>query len=484
MTPYLPTLPSLKAHPVPDWFHDAKFGIMFHWSLSSIPGWATPVGPLPEVIKEKGIEYWFSHNPYAEWYWNTLKIAGSPTREYHVKTFGDSFQYPDFAAMFNKNAQKWDPDSWADLIARVGARYSVVVTKHHDGFQLWPSRNRNPFRPDFCSERDIVGELTEAVRRRGLRMGLYYSGGPDWWFETRPVTGVVSMAANIPQTPEYVAYVDAQWRELIERYQPAVLWNDIGFPAKLDIKKLYADYYNQVPEGVVNDRCLQADVTGLAKSRLGRYILRKLIERLLTSQAKGGIGKNIHADFTTPEYAAMGQSTDYKWESVRGIGYSFGYNQNETAEHMLSVEQLVHMLADIVSKNGNLLLNLGPMADGSIPELQRERVEGLGRWLKVNGEAIYGTRPWAAAEGRTADGIPVRCTAKEGSLYAILLGTPAGREVQLPGLRFAPETKASLLGEKRAVAVNVENSLLTCPAPFPASPAHVLKLSPAPARVE
>lgn len=480
MTPYLPTLASLKQHPLPDWFQDAKFGIMVHWSLSSVPGWATPVGPLPEVVREKGFAYWFSHNPYAEWYWNTLKIADSPTRTFHVQTYGESFQYPDFAPLFNAAAEKWDPQSWAGLIAGVGARYVVLVSKHHDGFQLWPSRTRNPFRPDFCAKRDIVGELGQAVRARGLRMGLYYSGGPDWWFESRPVTDVVGMANNIPQTPEYVRYVDAQWRELIERYQPSILWNDIGFPARLDIKRLYADYYNQIPDGVINDRCVQADVRGLSRTRLGRAVLRLLIERLLARSGKGGIPRSIHADFTTPEYTTLAASVNYKWESVRGLGYSFGFNRNETAEHMLTVEQLVHMLADIVSKNGNLLLNLGPEADGTIPALQRERVEGLGRWLARNGEAIYATRPWTVAEGQTDQGLAVRYTRGGDSLYAILLGTPRGGPLRLSGLRFAPGTSVNLLGEPQPLEVHQAESAVSLPASLEASPAWTLRIHPVP----
>jgi alpha-L-fucosidase len=480
MPTYQPTLESLKQHPIPDWFNDAKFGIMIHWSVSSVPAWATPVGSLPEVTKKEGFHYWFSHNPYAEWYWNTLKIADSPTRQYHVKTFGDHITYPDFAAQFNVAAAKWDPAPWADLFTRVGARYVVLVSKHHDGFLLWPSQQRNPFRPDFCAERDIVGELTEAVRARGLRMGLYYSGGPDWWFEGQTVADVVDMANGIPQSPEYVRYVDAHWRELIERYQPSVLWNDIGFPAKLNVKALYADYYERVPDGVVNDRCIQADVRKLASNRIGRAILRFLVERLLTSSSSNGIPKTIHADFTTPEYASLKKIAAHKWETVRGVGYSFGYNQNETAEHMLSIEQLVHMLVDIVSKNGNLLLNLGPMADGTIPPLQLERVEGLGRWLAVNGEAIYSSRPWVEAESQTASGLPVRFTQKDGSLYVILLGKPSETEVRFPSLRFQSGTVVQLLGNDRPVTIRPEEAAVQLPGPLSGAPAYALKFTPAP----
>ena len=140
--------------------------------------------------------------------------------------------------------------------------------------------------------------------------------------------------------------------------------------------------------------------------------------------ADGNIVPDTHSDFDTPEYSSFPEIRTRKWESCRGIGASFGYNRNEGAEQHLTIENLVRSFVDIVSKNGNLLLNVGPMADGAIPELQRERLLGLGRWLDVNGEAIFDTHPWITAESRTGDGIDVRFTQKGDSLYAILLDTP------------------------------------------------------------
>ena len=396
------------------------------------------------------------------------------------RLLGADFPYTGFADRFAKASAQWEAAAWADLFAEVGARYVVMVTKHHDGYQLWPSRVPHPHRPGFHAPRDFVGELTGAVRQRGLRMGLYYSGGPDWLFEGRAVADAVDMANGIPQTPEYVRYVDAQWRELIERYQPSILWNDIGFPASLDVKALYADYYNRIPDGVINDRCLQADVRKLSGNPLGRALLRFLIGRILESPAKNGIPKNLHADFTTPEYASLQQIAAHKWETVRGIGYSFGYNQNETAEHALSVNELVWMLVDIVSKNGNLLLNLGPKADGSIPALQLERVQGLGRWLKVNGEAIFGTRPWVAAESQSLAETPVRFTQKGDSLYAILRGAPAEAKIILPGLRFAAGTGVRLLGESRPLTLQAETATVILPGRLPDAPAYALQFTPRP----
>jgi alpha-L-fucosidase len=479
---YEPTLESLKQHTLPNWFRDAKLGIMISWGLYSIPAWAVPCGPQPEVARKKGYRYVYRNNPYAEFYWNTLKIKDSPTRQFHFQTYGEQFAYPDFADQFNVAAERWDPGAWAGLFSRIGARYVVLVTKHHDGFLLWPSRTPNPYRPGFRARRDITGELTEAVRAHGMRMGLYYSGGPDWWFEPRTIANEIDFTQAIPQSAEYVAYVNRHWRELIERYQPSILWNDIGFPVGLDVKALYADYYNQNLDGVVNDRSLQADVRKLAASAPGRLFIRLLLRLAMKSLSSGKPFEGIHADFRTPEYETVSHLTNIKWETTRGLGYSFGYNQNETAEHMLSVEQLVHMLADTVSKNGNLLLCIGPKADGSIPDLQQERINGLGDWLAANGEAIYDTHPWTMAETKTDGGTPVRFTAKGDCLYAILLGTPTQREVRLPALRFDPVSTISLLGEAAALnfAWSDGQAAIHLPELSTKSPAHTLKIFPIP----
>ena len=172
-----------------------------------------------------------------------------------------------------------------------------------------------------------------------------------------------------------------------------------------------------------------------------------------------------------------------KWECVRGIGHSFGYNREEVPRDFLAFSELVRLLVDIVSKNGNLLLNVGPMPDGTVPGIQREPLEGLGRWLKVNGEAIFGTRPWERSEGRARDGTEVRYTRKGDVLYAITMGSPRGgveienleasrgMKVSMPGIPGELEWKKSDGG----IAVNV-------PDPARDSPALVLRLEPAPRR--
>ncbi len=447
---FQPTWESIRTHKLPAWYDDAKFGIFVHWGLYSVPAWATPSGELHKV----DWSVWFKNNAYAEWYLNTLRIEGSPTQEHHWKTYGKDFDYLDFIPMFNQAIAKWDPDAMAALFADVGAQYVVLTSKHHDGFTLWPSEVPNPNRrPDQQhAARDLVGELTKAVTAKGMRMGLYYSGGLDWSFTKRPILTVEDVRGTIIHTDEYARYAGSHWRELINRYQPQILWNDIGCPKQGDLEHILADYYNRFPDGVINDRF----ETGLPDS------------------------PPRHHDFITPEYQKMDKITDYKWETCRGLGYSFGYNQVEGPGQTIAEDALVHLLIDIVSKNGNLLLNVGPKADGTIPEIQAARLRALGKWLKVNGEAIYGTRPWERADGKTADGVDVRFTRKGETIYAILMAKPKGREVTIESLAVPAGSDVMLLGAAGKLGSRVEagNLAVTLPASLPESHAYTLKIVP------
>jgi alpha-L-fucosidase len=484
---YEATYRSLRRHPVPAWFHDAKLGIFVHWGLYSVPGWAPLTGELTDVVAKEGWAGWYTRNPYAEWYLNTIRIPESPSHQYHVATYGADFSYDDFAPRFNEAIQKWDPEEWADLFQKVGARYVVLTTKHHDGFLLWPSRHPNPKKERYLAARDLVGELTEAVRARGLRMGLYYSGGLDWTFNDLVIRHGLDMFAGVPQGADYVAYADGHWVELIDRYQPSILWNDIGYPAAANLRQLFADYYNRVPDGVINDRFIQLKAGGdwLFKNRLVRSVTSWLVGQMM---ARGlfSLPAGKHYDYRTPEYSSFKTITDLKWEATRGIAYSFGYNRNEGPEHTLSVRELVHSFVDIVSKNGNLLLNVGPMADGTIPLLQRERLLGLGRWLAVNGEAVFDTRPWVKAEGRTDRGAAVRFTQREGAVYAILLDTPRHRQVTIESLDAGADATVHLLGYGPALnwkqdGVNLAITLPSVlPDGVPGSPAYAFRITPPP----
>jgi alpha-L-fucosidase len=457
--PYEATYDSIKQHVVPDWYHDDKFGIFVHWGLYSVPGWA-PHGPdIGKQVAEGGWEAMFANNPYAEWYLNTLRVGDTLTRRHHVATYGDNFSYDDFAPMFNQAVEQWNPDDWASLFQQAGARYVVLTTKHHDGFLLWPSALTTPHKPGkYATQRDLVGELTAAVRAQHMRMGLYYSGGLDWSFNETPVRDFMLVYSTIVQSPEFIEYANAHWRELIDRYAPSLMWNDIGYPAAANLPELFAYYYNTIPEGVINDRFGQEPPKH-------------------TPGEMAGPPSAKHYDFTTPEYSSYNNTVEWKWEGTRGIGHSFGYNQNEGPDDYLTVEALVNMLADVVSKNGNLLLDVGPMADGTIPDLQRQRLLGLGAWLKTNGDAIFGTRPWTRAEGSTRDGVPVRFTRKGDTVYALLLGTPSGERVTIEDM--PPATGVHLLGHDGALISQQEGDHLTItlPAHVPSSPAYAFKLT-------
>jgi alpha-L-fucosidase len=279
-------------------------GIFIHWGLYSVPAWAPPSGELGKVDPGK----WFYQNPYAEWYLNSLWLKDSPTYKHHVETYGAHFDYYDFAKTFDKEAQKWKPAEWARLFHQTGARYAVLTTKHHDGFRLWPSQVPNPKRSSdsISAKRDLVADLTAAVRAEGLKMGLYYSGGLDWTFEPRPIATMDDLKTTAPQTGEYARYADAHWRELIERYQPAVLWNDITYPKAGKLTEIFSEYYNRVPEGVIDNR----------------------------------FGVDF-ADFTTPEYSNYDKITPKKRESCRGLGFSFGYNRVEGPKEVIASDKLV-----------------------------------------------------------------------------------------------------------------------------------------------
>ena len=403
---FQPNWESLGTHRVPQWFDGAKLGIFINWGLYSVPAWAPTSGELGKVPMSR----WFIDNAYAEWYLNGLRLTGSPTWKHHMETYGRDFGYYDFMPIFNKGLERWDPSMWAKLFQRTGGRYVVLDTKHHDGFTLWPSKVQNPKRPGkLCASRDVVGDLTAAVRSAGMKMGLYYSGGLDWTFTTEPIRSLADLRARIPQSQEYAQYADAHWRELIEHYEPAVMWNDIDYPKAGHIPELFAEYYNTVPDGVINNRF------------------------------------GVHfSDFTTPEYSSYRTITAKKWEACRGLGFSFGYNQAEGPEQVIAPGKLIALLIDIVSENGNLLLNVGPKADGSISEIQIDRLHTLGDWLAVNGEGIFDSRPWVRAE--PAGSSDARFTQKAGALYAYLLNSPAGAAIALPGIAAADGTSVRILG--------------------------------------
>ncbi len=480
---YTPELKSLKKHDVPKWYHDAKFGIFIHWSLSSIPAFAVVgKGDITEIMRKEGFKGHFKNNPYAEWYLNTLRIEGSPTQQYHKETFGDKCSYYDFAPTFNESIRKWDPNEWVDLFQKVGARYVVLVTKHHDGFLLWPSQHKNPHRENYFASRNVVSELTAAVKERNMKMGFYYSGALDWTFNEVPIKDFLSFVTNGSLDPAYATYVGNHWHELITLYQPSILWNDIGYPPGGNERELFAFFYNRMPEGVINDRWMKLSKT--IRSALRFWPLRALVSWLAKrSLIKGGSSlKPAHCDYVTPEYAYFKKIRKQKWESVRGIGNSFGYNKMEPDSNYLTLEKLVHMFIDIVSKNGNLLLNVGPMADGTIPEIQRNLLLQFGQWLDINGEGLFGTRPWIRAESQTLDALEIRFTQEGNRLYAFLLGKLSDKEITIKSLKLDEMATIQLLDHTDNLKWEQtgENLTIILPSNIHDAPAYGFKIDPKP----
>jgi alpha-L-fucosidase len=430
---YQPTISSLNAHPLPQWYAGAKLGIFIHYGLYSVPGWAPLSHPEHDF---QNVDY-IKNDPYAEWYLNAMRIPGSPTQAYHRAHYGANFGYYDFVPIFNRESRKWNPNEWATVFRQAGARYVVLTTKHHDGFTLWPTITPNPS-PTLPlgrqhAERDIVGELTAAVRKQGLRMGLYYSGGYDWTFNTGPILTSADYQEVKPETQAYGNYAFAQIHELIERYHPSVLWNDIDWPKTGNALQVEADYYNSIPDGAIDDRF--------------------------------GIP---HADFTSPEFEELKQ-----------------YNRAEGESETIAPADLIALLVDIVSKNGNLLLDVGPEADGTIPPVQMERLQALGAWLKQNGEAIYDTIPWTHATGKSQEGDDLRFTRKGDDLYVTILGTPKEKTVTLTDLgqgvldRVHGTGKVYLLGDPKSLNWSTGDGAVEVKLPdkLPGSYAYVLKLN-------
>ena len=387
---------------VPEWFLDAKLGFMVSWGAFSVPAWGEPIGELGTIDDWK---HWFKHNPYAEWYYNTIKIEGSPAREFHKKNFNDC-DYDDLLDLWK--AEKFDPDEWAKLFAYAGAQYIVPLSKHHDGITLWDApgtgtRNTVHRGP----KRDIIGDIAVAVRKAGLRSAVYYSGGLDWEVtKTLPAisdnTGHDGNGLTRPNDAAYAMYAYKHVIDLIDRYKPDVLWNDIEWPdfgkhgGEYSLAALFDHYYKVVPHGVVNDRW----------------------------------GSTTHADYKTSEYQLMADNEDGgAWENCRGIGLSFGFNQVESEIHSLSTESALRHFLDIVSRGGNFLLNVGPTASGEIPEIQKKVLMGLGDWMAINSEGVYATR--AVADIAPSDTPWVRWAKKGDRIFAYIDAVGAV-EIEVP----------------------------------------------------
>lgn len=453
--PYVGTLESLRGHQIPAWYDDAKFGVFLHWGLFSVPGYA-PVGRFNDLIK-RDYDHTMTRSPYAEDYWNALRDPGSPTAKFHRETYG-TMPYEGFKRKFEAELVHWNPAAWAKRFRAAGAKYVVLTAKYADGFALWPTKVANPRQPGWHTRRDVVGELAAAVRAEGLRFGIYYSGDVDWTFQRETMRTFGDYLYAHPGD-DYAAYAEAQVRELIRRYRPDILWNDIGWPTgEKRLLSMFADYYNTVPGGVVNDRWQTHSFgTRLAGTPAGRWLFDAIMRQAVADNPDviSGLPQPIpHSDFTTPEYAQYGRTMPKKWEMTRGIGNSWGYNRAETESEYASFERtLLPSFQDAIAKNGNLLLNIGPIGGrGALPAAQLSRFDAFGNWLRINGKVVYATRPWSRAEASTTTGGKVKFTRSADTTNLLFVGRPTGKSIRLTDVHL-PTGNATLTQDQTPVTI-------------------------------
>jgi alpha-L-fucosidase len=415
--PFRPDWNSLSQYKVPDWYRDAKFGIFIHWGVYSVPAFGS------------------------EWYPREMYLQGSEVNQHHVSTYGPltKFGYKDFIPMFK--AQKYDPQAWAQLFKESGARYVVPVFEHHDGFQMYDSNLSDWTAVKMGPHRDLVGDLEKAVRAQGLYFGASSHRIEHDWFmdggrsipsdvndpQNASLYGPAQIqledkkgGSNLADDWTYVspAYANdwlARDAEIVQKYHPDIIFFDwwIGQPyVRPYLAKFAAYYYNESskrgPVGIITYKWVDM-------------------------QQDSGV--------MDIERGQLDQKLDRVWQTDTSVGNkSWGYIEHDTFK---TPEFIVHQLVDIVSKNGNLLMNIGPRSDGTIPDEVQQVLLDVGGWLKINGDAIYGTRPWTTyGEGPTkvAAGSfqdtktqeytaeDFRFTTKGNDLYAIELAWPSGNE--------------------------------------------------------
>ncbi|SMP50541.1 alpha-L-fucosidase [Neorhodopirellula lusitana] len=335
---------AIDGRDTPQWWKDAKFGIFIHWGPYSVPAFS-------EVGR------------YSEWYWEDLmnpkRRSHKAVKAFHEKNYGKDFKYEEFADQFK--CELFDPAQWAEAFEESGAKYVVLTSKHHDGYCLWPNEQADKsFGRPWCSTnsgpmRDLVGELTEEVRKTDVKMGLYFSIYE--WYNPLYKTKLNSFVDD---------HLIPQFKDVVNKYEPAVIFSDGEWDhpaADWKSAEMLTWLFNESPckdEVVINDRWGKGD-------------------------------RHKHGGYYTTEYGAGLPDGTNAWEENRGMAHSFGYSRTERFEDYNSSESLILMLADIVSRGGNFLLDIGPTADGRIPPLMEERLSEIGDWLDVNGEAIYGT---------------------------------------------------------------------------------------------
>lgn len=473
---YEPSWHSIKAHRTPGWFQDAKFGIYTHWGIYAVPA----CGPNAT---------WYPYNMYRE---------GTPQYEYHVKTYGhpSKFGYKDFIPMFT--GDKFNPDEWAELFKQAGAQFAGPVAEHHDGFAMWDTQYSEWNAARMGPKRDVVGELEQAIRNQGMRYMVALHHAENWWFfphwrkefDTADprYTGLygehhnVEWGDNPPQPAERQSFWDLMeppskafldlWKgktlEVIDTYRPDLIWFDFGlkFIQEHYKREMLAHYYARAEEW--------------GKEVVVTYKWHDL------PPGAGVIDLEL-GRFDTLTYH------DWITDTTVDDGHGWGYLKETKYK---SLRTLIHYLVDNVSKNGYMLLNVGPKPNGEIPDEAKALLHGIGQWLAVNGEAIYGTTAWMSyGEGPTQmtkagyfmedqevqyTAQDIRFTVKDDVIYAICLGWPTG-PVTIETLRslYPTEIKSvRMLGAEQELAWSHSSAGLriTPPAEPPCEHAFVFKI--------
>ncbi|MBI9016213.1 MAG: alpha-L-fucosidase [Phycisphaerae bacterium] len=374
--PFSPQWASLVTHSMPTWFTSDKIGLSVHWGPYAVPGW-TPRKDSPYGVA------------YAEWYWQWLK-KNQAVRDYHKEHYGTA-SYDDFIDG-TKNiitgetegffAEKFDADQWMKIAKDAGAKYFFITSKHHDGFCLWDSAYTDRNSMKMGPKRDLYGELVKAARKHKIRIGLYYS---YYEWDNPAYIGEKDVAKykgfkkltdqdgdNNPN--EYVDdFMIPQIKELIDKYHPDYLCFDGEWEHGYQYwrsRQIVAYYYNQAAkrkqEVVINDR--------FGQKKEGN------------SDTRG-----VYGDFSHVEhYANIDRAKP--WAMWRGFGNSYGYNRNEHPGNILSDLDVIKMIIDCVSDNGNIEFNVGPKADGTFADFEMQKLKVMGQWLSINGQAIYNTQ--------------------------------------------------------------------------------------------
>ncbi len=467
---YKPTFESLDSHPTPRWFTDAKFGIFIHWGVYAVPAfhewyvefmspkstWGNrPLGPPYTALQGDLTDSIFKLE--------TDGYRGEANR-YHREKYGADFEYDDFIPMFK--AENYDPSAWADIFMKSGAKYVVLTAKHGEEFALWPTKFTKRNAMEMGPHRDLAGDLLKEVRSRGLKMGFYHNTTYSFWDKRYP-------------DKEWVEYMNNSIKELVDLYQPDILWGDVVVSPYMDEKgnPLPSDHWNskEVISYFYNhsknpDEVVTNDRWGLDTASSAINSKRSISQSLWSQYAREWKAENgaLLGDFQTPERRNITRIYNIPWETCDALDpTSWGYNSRTTDDKYMTTNELVDYLADIVSKGGNLLINIGPKADGTIAEVMKDRLLGIGTWLSLNGEAIYSTRPWSVyGEGPTTEEFgswsdpdgkyqfkpgDIRFTRKGDILYAILLEWP-GSEITLTSLKGIKINKLSMLGSDENVS--------------------------------